>query len=57
MKVITYVKEEISKPFIKVVHEIRPDYSANEEFEHWSDVCVRAMEVGRIVDYQVELSY
>ena len=56
MKVITFVKEEVSKPFIKVVHEIRPGYSANEEFEHWSDVCVRAMEIGRIVDYQVELS-
>ena len=56
MKVITYAKPEISKPYIKMEHEIRAGYSANEEFEHWSDVCIRAMKIGIIVDYQVELA-
>ena len=56
MKVVTYVKSEITKPYIKVEHEIRAGYSANEEFEHWSDVCIRAMKIGKIVDYQVELA-
>ena len=57
MKVITYVKPEIDKAYIKQEHEVRADYSANEEFEYWSDICIRAMEIGRIVDYQVELVY
>ena len=56
MKVITYAKPEISKPYIKMEHEIRAGYSANEEFEHWSDVCIRAMKIGKIVDYQIELA-
>ena len=56
MKVITYVKPEIDKSYIKQEHEIRADYSANEEFEHWSDICIRAMKNGKIVDYQVELA-
>lgn len=57
MKVITYVKPEINKAYIKQEHEVRADYSANEEFKYWSDICIRAMEIGRIVDYQVELVY
>lgn len=56
MKVITYVKPEISKPYIKQEHEIRAGYSANEEFERWSDICIRAMKARKIVDYQVELA-
>lgn len=56
MKVITYVKPEISKPYIKQEHEIRADYSANEEFERWSDICIRAMKARKIVDYRVELA-
>lgn len=55
MKVITYVKRGIDKPFIKIEHAVRKNYSANEEFEYWCKICERAMKTCRIVDYQVEL--
>lgn len=55
MKVITYVKREIGEPYIKVEHEIRVGYSAKEEFEYWRNLCIKAMNKGIIVDYQVEL--
>lgn len=55
MKVITYVKREISEPYIKVEHEIRMGYSAREELEYWRNLCIKAMNKGIIVDYQVEL--
>lgn len=29
----------------------------NEEFEYWGNVCSKAMNIGRIVDYQVELAH
>lgn len=57
MKIITYVKPEIGKPYVKEEHEVRKNYSANEEFEYWGNVCSKAMNIGRIVDYQVELAH
>lgn len=57
MKVITYVKREIGKPYVKVEHAVRKNYSGNEELEYWGNVCVKAMNTGKIVDYQVELAY
>lgn len=55
MRVITYVKREIGEPYIKVEHEIRVGYSASEEFEYWRNLCIKTMNKGIIVDYQVEL--
>ena len=57
MKVITYVKQEISTPYIKKAHIITDGHSAHEEFEYWSDICYKAMKNGKIVDYQVELVF
>lgn len=55
MKVITYVKRGMGKPFVKIEHAVRKNYSAREEFEYWCNYCDRAMKKGIIFDYQVEL--
>ena len=55
MKVITYVKKEINSCYVRVEHDVMLDRSAQETFEHWSNICYAALKQGRIVDYQVEL--
>ena len=57
MKIITYVKKEINSCYVRVEHEVMPDKSAQEAFEHWSNICHIALKKHRIVDYQVELIY
>ncbi len=57
MKVITYVKREMDTPYVKVEHEVKKNFSAEEQFKNWSNICYKAMNAGKIVDYQVELAY